>query len=226
MLNLFTTAFCIIPKLVWLYCWPFPEAINCLNQAIDIYTDMVRAQLTPLYQSVYSPVHSFINVHWCDYRAGLPSQPSTTSPSQRFTSPSWWTSRRWGVTVFKYSMWERLLFYAECWIWMSFALRPLPTTSKQPTITRERNPTGKQRKKKHLERMVIHMGNAVAQWWSEESVLFLSVLQTSVCWRWATTALSWSSTRKPLRSMSRYDSTFRPHKGPPSICWTIVCLAI
>lgn len=29
------------------------------------------------------------------------------------------------------------------------------------------------------------------------------VLLTSVCWKWGVTALSWSSTRRPLRSMSR-----------------------
>lgn len=33
---------------------------------------------------------------------------------------------------------------------------------------------------------------------------FSLVLLTSVCWRWGLTVLSWNSTKRPLRSTSRY----------------------
>lgn len=56
---------------------------------------------------------------------------------------------------------------------------------------------------------VVACGNTQMRENTHTFRMFLSsVLPISVCWKWGLTALSWSSTRRPSRSTSRYCCTF------------------
>lgn len=71
-----------------------PEAINCLNQAIEIYTDMVSSGLGALICDQPSPVLTIPCACVVDYRVASLLQLNITSPLQRFTSLSWSILRR------------------------------------------------------------------------------------------------------------------------------------
>lgn len=120
------------------------EAINCLNRAIEIYTDMVRVFFIYFYFLLcFGGIILWVFLHlvtliFLNFRVVLPSRPNITSASQRSTRQNWWTSTRSGKNQNKRNDSLQICNVLKM---LSF-FRLLLITNKQQIITKVKNPPG------------------------------------------------------------------------------------
>lgn len=131
-----------------------PEAINCLNQAIEIYTDMVSSGLAALICDQPTLVLTILCACLCVCVLLITGSVHDCSQASHHHSRDLWVWAGWyweGKTeiVFLCLMWDFKIYLSFqvqcCWNKINFVilfLRPLPTTSRQQIIIKARNQTG------------------------------------------------------------------------------------